>query len=58
MCLDFARTPQAEVRRELQTVDRAMRTFEYGYHPVDGSRCTVIRNTVCEPADGYRNAPT
>jgi acyl-coenzyme A thioesterase PaaI-like protein len=55
---DFPAELETGVRRELQTVGRATPTFEYGYHLVDGSRCTVIRNTVAIRPKGYGNATT
>ena len=72
MCIDFERGGstdldlrfdlpaelEAQIRRELETSDRATPTFEYGYHLVDGTRCTVIRNTVAIRPKGYRKATT
>lgn len=55
---DFPAGLEIEIRRELETVGRATPTFEYGYHLADGSRCTVIRNTVAIRPKGYRKATT
>ena len=55
---DFPTELEMQVRRELQTSNRATPTFEYGYHLADGSRCTVIRNTVAIRPKGYRKATT
>ncbi|HZF24835.1 MAG TPA: hypothetical protein VEZ88_01125 [Steroidobacteraceae bacterium] len=55
---DFQPELEAQIRRELETSGRATPTFEYGYHLADGSRCTVIRNTVAIRPKGYRKATT
>lgn len=55
---DFPAELEIQIRRELQTAGRATPTFEYGYHLADGSRCTVIHNTVAIRPKGYRKATT
>jgi acyl-coenzyme A thioesterase PaaI-like protein len=55
---DFPPELEEQIRRELQTSGRATPVFEYGYHLADGSRCTVIRNTVAIRPQGYRKATT
>jgi acyl-coenzyme A thioesterase PaaI-like protein len=72
MCIDFERGGstdlelrfdlpaqlEADVRRELETAGRATPTFEYGYYLGDGTRCSVVRNTVAIRPKGYRKATT
>lgn len=55
---DFPSELEAEIRRELETEGRATPTFEYGYHLDDGSRCSLVRNTVAIRPKGYRKATT
>jgi acyl-coenzyme A thioesterase PaaI-like protein len=72
MCIDFQRGGSTDlelrfdlpaeleqhIRRELETAGRATPTFEYGYYLSDGTRCSVVRNTVAIRAKGYRKATT
>jgi len=55
---EFSAEQEAVIRRELQTHGRATPTFEYGYYLRDGSRCSVVRNTVAIRPKGYRKATT
>jgi hypothetical protein len=55
---DFSSDLEAAIRRELETHGRATPTFEYGYYLKDGSRCSVVRNTVAIRSKGYRIATT
>lgn len=55
---EFSAELEASIRRELETGGRATPTFEYGYYLRDGSRCTVVRNTVAIRPKGYRKATT
>lgn len=56
----FSLTPEQEqaVRIELGRDGRSTPTFEYGYFRSDGTRCTVIRNTVAIRPRGYQRATT
>ena len=49
---------ETEIRRELETAGTATPTFEYGYYLSDGTRCSVVRNTVAIRPKGYRKATT
>lgn len=55
---EFPAEQEAAIRRELETDGRATPTFEYGYYLTDGSRCSVVRNTVAIRPKGYRKATT
>jgi len=55
---DFPPELEADIRRELETEGRATPTFEYGYYLGDGSRCSVVRNTVAIRPKGFRKATT
>jgi len=55
---EFTVDQEAHIRRELETQGRATPTFEYGYYLTDGSRCSVVRNTVAIRPKGYRKATT
>ncbi len=55
---EFTVDQEAHIRRELATHGRATPTFEYGYYLTDGSRCSVVRNTVAIRPKGYRKATT
>jgi acyl-coenzyme A thioesterase PaaI-like protein len=54
----FTMSPEkeAEIRRELATSGRATPTFEYGFYRTDGTRCTLVTNTVAIRPHGYRKA--
>ena len=56
----FSLTPEQEaaIRIELERDGRSTPTFEYGYVRKDGTRCTVIRNTVAIRPRGYKRATT
>jgi acyl-coenzyme A thioesterase PaaI-like protein len=55
---DFPADLEAAIRRELETEGRATPTFEYGYYLSDGSRCSIVRNTVAIRPKGFRGATT
>lgn len=55
---EFSAELESSIRSELATQGRATPTFEYGYYLTDGSRCTVVRNTVAIRPKGYRKATT
>lgn len=58
--LRFALDPaqEAAIQAELAARGRATPTFEYGYYLTDGTRCTVIYNTVAIRPKGYVKATT
>jgi acyl-coenzyme A thioesterase PaaI-like protein len=47
---------EASIRRELATNGRATPAFEYGFYRKDGTRCTVVRNSVAIRPRGYGKA--
>jgi hypothetical protein len=55
---EFSPELEAAIRRELETHGRATPTFEYGYYLKDGSRCSVVLNTVAIRSKGYSIATT
>jgi acyl-coenzyme A thioesterase PaaI-like protein len=55
---EFPSELEVKIRRELATDGRSTPTFEYGYHLADGTRCTLIRNTVAIRPRGYAKATT
>lgn len=48
---------EAEIAAELEAQGRATPTFEYGFYLADGSRCSLIRNTVAIRPKGYVKTP-
>ncbi|MEZ5458626.1 MAG: DUF4442 domain-containing protein [Steroidobacteraceae bacterium] len=55
---DFAPAQEAQIRADLERDGRSTPTFEYGFHLVDGSRCTRVLNTVAIRPRGYVRATT
>ena len=51
---EFPESLDTRIREQLAAEGRATPTFEYGFHLADGTRCTVIRNTVAIRPRGYR----
>ena len=58
MRFSLTREQEAQIRIELERDGRSTPTFEYGYVRKDGTRCTVIRNTVAIRPRGYKRATT
>lgn len=55
---EFPPDLEESIARELAERGRCTPTFEYGYYLTDGTRCTVIRNTVAIRPKGYVKATT
>ena len=53
---EFAPAQEALIRAELLRDGRSTPTFEYGFHLVDGRRCTRVLNTVAIRPGGYVRA--
>lgn len=55
---EFSAAQEQLIREELAREGRATPAFEYGFHLLDGTRCTRIVNTVAIRPKGYRRATT
>jgi acyl-coenzyme A thioesterase PaaI-like protein len=53
---EFTAEQDAAIRKQLADNGRATPTFEYGFYLADGTRCTVVRNTVAIRPGGYRSS--
>lgn len=58
LVFEFPREQERAIAAELEAKGRATPTFEYAFHLADGTRCTVIRNTVAIRPKGYVKATT
>ena len=58
LIFEFPKTQELAIGEELEARGRATPTFEYAFHLADGTRCTVIRNTVAIRPKGYVKATT
>ena len=58
LVFDFPREQEREIADELARKGRANPVFEYGFHLADGTRCTVVSNTVAIRPKGYVKATT
>jgi acyl-coenzyme A thioesterase PaaI-like protein len=56
MRFTLLRETEDSIRRELATSGRATPTFEYGFYRTDGTRCTLVANTVAIRPRGYSRA--
>jgi acyl-coenzyme A thioesterase PaaI-like protein len=56
MRFTLLRETEDSIRRELATSGRATPTFEYGFYRRDGTRCTLVANTVAIRPRGYSRA--
>lgn len=55
---DLSPEQEADIAAQLAAQGRATPTFEYGFYLRDGSRCSLIRNTVAIRPKGYVKTPT
>lgn len=58
LVFEFPKVQELAIAEELEAKGRATPTFEYAFHLADGTRCTVIRNTVAIRPKGYVKATT
>ena len=58
MRVSLTHEQEQAVRMQLEREGRSTPTFEYGYTTADGTRCTLIRNTVAIRPRGYQRATT
>lgn len=55
---DLSAEQEAAIAAELAAQGRATPTFEYGFYLEDGTRCSLIRNTVAIRPKGYVKTPS
>lgn len=58
LVFEFPKVQEEAIAAELAEKGRATPTFEYGFFLADGTRCTVIHNTVAIRPKGYVKATT